>query len=426
MALTESQVLANELEAVDKKVPALFDREATFFASIEKASDVEKVSARDMRVPMEIRPGGRFGHFDPDGGDMGRGDGPTFDKAVVSTVHLKHAIEWTKKAEWSTDDGRKSVVNTLKHLIAKAMPEFRRHVDSLAMTNGNGVLATITSISNAGGKDTYTCTTDGFGVRLLRFGQFINVFDTTLATRRTISGGGTVNGEGPIDLYELADKKVRTNSQTTGVVAGDKIVVSGFTSNPTGLSLLGVAYHHDDASTGTWLGLNRANFPEIRASRVNAASAALALPFPRLAMNKVADRVGMDQDSKVTAWMHVCQKQAYEEIGQLVSVIQKAPRQEGLDLYFNDNMQLAGAPIKVSMSWDKTRIDFIKNGVWGRAEMHPAGMYTVDGRKIFEVRGASGGIATSQLFYITASFNLFVRNPAACSYIGSLAVPSGY
>jgi hypothetical protein len=427
MALTEAQVLANELEAVDKRVPALFDRDATFFADVEKRP-VEKVSNRDMRVPLELRPGGRFGHFDPDGGDMGRGDGPSFDKALVPTVHLKHAIEWTKKAEWATDDGRKAVVNTLKHLIAKAMPEFRRNVDSLCMTGGDGVLGTVgTFTANFGGsgKDRLFLTSDGFGARLLRYGQFINIYSSTLAARRVITTLGTVNGEGPIDYIDLPNKTVQINAATAALANGDKIVVSGLTATPP-VSLLGVPYHHNDASTGSWLSLDRVTIPEIRANRVNASSASLALPFPRLALNKIADRVGIDFDTKVTAWLHVCQKQAYEELGQLVSVIQKSPRQEGLDLYFNDNMQLAGAPTKPSMSWDKTRIDFIMKSVWGRAEMHPAGMYTVDGRKIFEVRGSSGGIATAQLFYITASFNLFVNNPAACAYISNLAVPSGY
>jgi hypothetical protein len=202
-------------------------------------------------------------------------------------------------------------------------------------------------------------------------------------------------------------------------------VISGVTATPP-VSLLGVPYHHSNASTGTWLGFDRATTPEIRANRVDALGAALALPFPRVAINKIGDRLGMDSIVKVTAWMHPCQKQAYEELGQLVSVIQKAPRQEGLDLYFNDNMQMAGAPIKTSFSWDKKRIDFIVNEVWGRAEMNAPGFYTVDGRKIFELRGASGGVATAQIFYITASFNLFINNPAACSYIDNLAVPTGY
>jgi hypothetical protein len=107
-------------------------------------------------------------------------------------------------------------------------------------------------------------------------------------------------------------------------------------------------------------------------------------------------------------------------------MIMKQAAPEKLNLYFGEGMQLAGAAVKPSYLWDKTRIDFVISEVWGRAEMHPAKFYDVDGRRIFEIRGATGGVATSQIFYITASFNLFVNNPAACSYIASLAVPSGY
>jgi hypothetical protein len=118
---------------------------------------------------------------------------------------------------------------------------------------------------------------------------------------------------------------------------------------------------------------------------------------------------------------------AYEELGMLVSVINRSPKgREGLDLYFGENMTIAGVPIKTHFSWDKTRIDFIANDAWGRAEMHPPGFYTVDGRRIFEIRGASGGVATSQVFYIVASFNFFLRNPAEVAYIYGLTVPAGY
>ena len=95
-------------------------------------------------------------------------------------------------------------------------------------------------------------------------------------------------------------------------------------------------------------------------------------------------------------------------------------------MFFGDAMQLAGSPLKTSYMWDKTRIDFINLSTWGRAELHPAKFYDVEGRKIFEVRGASGGVATSQVFYITASFNLFNMNPAAGAYVYGLTVPTGY
>lgn len=419
MSVTEANVASVELERVLPTVPTLFERDDTFYSQVEK-KQVEVVSNRDMRIPLELRPGGYFGHFDPDGGDLGLGSGPTYDKAVIGTVHLKHAIQWTKKAEWATDSNRKAVVNVFRQLLAKGMAEFRRNVDALCMTAGDGVLATITSVSNGSSTDTYTCTTDGFGVKLLRYGQSISVYDSTLNTHRhgAISGGEVV-----INYHDLATSTIKV-PEVTSATAGDKIVVSGLSATPP-VSLFGVPYHHSSSTSGTWLGFTRSSTPEVLANRTNAAGS-LALSHARLAINKIGDRVGIGSIPKVQAWMHPCQKQAYEELGQLVSAIFKQPKAEALDMYFGDNMQLAGAPIKTSYLWDKTRIDFVNPEVWGRAEMHPAGFYEVDGRRIFEIRGASGGVATSQVFYLSASFNLFVSNPAACSYIDGLTKPNGY
>ena len=74
-AQAAADVLALEIEKVRKKVPILFEREDTFFSSIEKR-DVNVVSSRDMVVPLEIRPGGKFRHYSPAGEDLGRGRVP--------------------------------------------------------------------------------------------------------------------------------------------------------------------------------------------------------------------------------------------------------------------------------------------------------------------------------------------------------------
>jgi hypothetical protein len=174
--------------------------------------------------------------------------------------------------------------------------------------------------------------------------------------------------------------------------------------------------------------MDRATTPEIRANRVNGGSSALTLAFARLAINKVGDRVGMDNKKKFTAWCHPAQQAAYEELGQNVIRIDKMGKEEDLDLYFNNNMRMAGAPLKTSYAWDRTRIDFIDSDAWGRAELHAPGFYSNpdSGQKLWELRGPSGGVATSWIFYIVASMNMFANNPACLSYIDSLAVPSGY
>lgn len=416
---TESQVVALELERVLPKVPTLFDREGLFYAALEKRP-VEVVSNRDMRVPLEIRPGGNSGHFDPDGGDLGRGDAPSYDKATVAPVFLKHAVEVTTLSQWATDDRRKAVLNSFRQTLAKSMAEFRRFVDSLCMTAGNGVLGTISNVASAGGTDTYTLGSDGFGARLLRYGQTINVYDSTLATNRT------VGAEKKISFYDLVNKQIKIPA-VAGAVATDKIVAQGLSATPP-VSILGIPYHHSNATTGSWLGFDRSTNPEIRANRTSGNNAFLTLPLPRLAINKIGDRVGQDNIGRLQAWMHPCQVQAYEQLGFLVTQLNQTGEGKGLDLYFGGAMQMAGAPVKKSFSWDKTRIDFVGLDVWGRGVMQEAGFYKPQGsdRYIYEVRGSSGGIATSNIFYIAAAFNVFMNNPAGASYIDSLKITNGY
>lgn len=414
MAQTESQVVAAELERVAPKVPLLFERDAMFYANVEKRP-VEVVSARDMRIPLEIRPGGLFGYYDIAGGDLGRGEGPTFEKATISTVNFKYAVEWHKKTQWATDNARKAVVNSVQHLLANAMKEFRRMVDANLMTAGDGVLGVVSAVST----NTLTLGTDGYGTRLLRHGQKFNLYDTTLATNRT------AGDERQITQVDHETKIVTySGAAIVGQTATDKVVASGLSgANPVGI--LGVPYHHSNASTGTWLGLSRATYPEIRANRINAAGA-LALPHARRALNKIGERLGQENGLKLKAWLHPCQAQAYEELGQLVTQINKTPNdKEKLDLYF-DVQQIAGVPARKHFNWDKKRIDMVVDEVWGRAEMKPAGFYEEEGRRLFEVRGPSGGVAAATLFYLVASFNTFVNQPPGLSYIDNLDIPTGY
>lgn len=416
MAVTESQVVALELERVIPKIQTLFERDDLFFATIKKR-DVEKISNRQMRVPLEIRPGGSFQYFNADGGDLGRGGGPTFEKAVLNSVFLSENIEYTKLTQWSTDSDRKAVVNAVRRLTATAMDELRRQLDAQLMQAGDGAVGTITTVTVGAGFDTYLLDSDGFGARLVRYGQTIQVFDTTLATLR---------GSGVITQWDVANKTIQVTPNIAGAVATDVLVVSGI-SSPTSLpAIYGVPYHHSNASTGTWLGFQRSSTPEIRSNGVNASSNPLSLPLPRLAINQIGNRVGINNSFNPTAWMHPAQQQAYEEIGQLVILINKQPKDEGLNMYFGGNMQMAGAGVKCSFNWSPERIDFIVDEVWGRGEILPLGFYTTDGRRIFEIRGPSGGVATAEIFYMVLGTQFFITNPAATAYIYGLAVPSGY
>jgi len=416
--------MAAELERVEPKIPILFERDDVFYSKIEKRPG-EIVSEISMRMPLEIHPSAVVGQFSSDGGDLGLGNMPDYDKAEINTVEIKIGMQWTSRRKYATDSARKAVLNTFRRDLASAMAEFRRANDSLCMTAGNGVLGIITTVSNiggVGGTDTYTLTTDGFGARLLRMKQPFSVWDPTLTVLRNV---GTLAGELVVSYIDVPNKVIQATNSPNNVQPGDLIVFSGNWISPPA-SLLGIPYHANNSTVGSWLGFNRATTPEIRANRVQAGGS-LALAMPRLAINKIGDRLGINKRKKLSACMHPCQKQQYEELGFEASIINKDAKEQGLDLYFNDNMRMAGAPVWESFSWDKTRIDFIDYDIWGRAEFYAPGWYKDEnGQRYFIMRGTSGGVATSNLAYITAAWNLYPNNPAGISYIDTLTVPSGY
>src|SRR5271169_1211408 len=157
------------------------------------------------------------------------------------------------------------------------MAEYRRFIDSLCMTAGNGVLGTISAVSTTSNVDTYTLGTDGFGARLLRYGMTINVYSSDLSTNRTVGEVGYGSAPTKISYYDLVGKQISIPA-VTGATAGDKIVAQGLSATPP-VSILGVPYHDSNASTGSWMGFDRSVTPSIRATRVSGNNASLTLPL---------------------------------------------------------------------------------------------------------------------------------------------------
>lgn len=422
-----SDVIALELEKIEKKIEILFEIDDTFYSQVEKSADATPVNSRDMKIPVQFAPGGYFGQWNPDGGNLGRGSGPSYENAIIPTVDFRYALEWTKKTEWTTE-GTKAITSTMNRNLAQAMPNFRAHMDSMCMTGGNGVLGTITASSNAGGAtgtDTFVLSND-FGVKLLMEGQKVCFYDATMTTKLN------THGDPEITFRDVPTRTIKTFpavATAPDVIppVGAKVVIEGVTgANP--VSLFGVPYHVSNSSAGNWLGFSRANYPAVRASRVDAGGAALSLPFPRLALNLLGDRAQSTKKLKLKIWLHPAQVAAYETLGQQVNVmnIDKKASTQGLDLYFGEDMSMAGVPLQPSFKWNKTRIDMLDMSSWGRAELKKPGFYTSDGRKFFEVRGGDGGVAAATLLYVVSSWNLFTSNPQENAYIDNLLVPAGY
>ena len=145
-AMSNAQTIALQLEKVRDKVPLLYERDDVLLTHDPAARRRrESFSSRNMRLPLQLIPGGKAGSYNADGGDLGRGSGTTYDVAQVSPIFFRFAVEITKLVEYATNAREKAIENAAKREIANGMKQFRAFLDKVIQTAGNGVLGTISS-----------------------------------------------------------------------------------------------------------------------------------------------------------------------------------------------------------------------------------------------------------------------------------------
>src|SRR5207244_2931214 len=87
-AQANANVVALQLEKVRDKVPLLYERDDILLTMIQQRGDVEKISSRNMRLPLQVNPGGKAGSYIADGGDLGSVAGTTLTMSVPSGAAL--------------------------------------------------------------------------------------------------------------------------------------------------------------------------------------------------------------------------------------------------------------------------------------------------------------------------------------------------
>lgn len=185
--MQNAQSVALQLEKVRDKLPLLYERDDILLTMIQQRGDVERVSSRNMRLPLQIRPGGKAGLANMDGGDLGRGSGTVYDVAQVTPVFFRHAVEITKLVEYASNAPEKAIENTAKREVKNAMAQFRAFLDKVMQTNGNGVLGNVGSITTTGlpaGVAVQFGMAKPPGAQLFYYNQTVQVYDPTLTTNR--------------------------------------------------------------------------------------------------------------------------------------------------------------------------------------------------------------------------------------------------
>lgn len=415
-ALNASRVDALLKERYRQACPYLYETTKTFCARLKKREDVEKVGRRTIRAAKKMKPGGQFRTYNPDGGDLGRGSGASYEVTTMTTLPLLLALEKTKSAQWETEQSELAIKNAVQEQLTDGVSEFATHCDRHLMGSGNGVLMTV---SSGGGTATLVATTP-IRSRRVREGNKYTIYDTNLAINRGMVEIDTNDtNTGTITLINSPVNPVIANIANTDVLMVDNI--TGAT--PTWIN--GLRYHHNSANTGFWMGLNRANFPRIRTVEVAAGGPLMPTHFRQLMQRMARLRDDIFKTGQWSWFLSLEQQAAYEELSlQITTRERKGTQREGVELLDNiDDMRISGLEAVVSANADPSIIDLVRWDNWWRGETVEFGLYTVDEIDTFPIYGASGGIAAADVMYFTQLAQWGTDDPQQGGYISGLTVP---
>lgn len=425
MAGTNSQTLALQLEKVRDKVALAFEQDSMLHGMIQERGDAEIVSTRNMRLPLALLPGGKAGAYNPDGGDLGRGSMTTYDFAQITPQYFRIAVEINTLVKYATDSREKAIENAVKRELSSSLAQFKTFMDSIIQTDGTAVIGTIQSVAS-----NVLTMVRPYGAALVYDGQTVAVYNAALTTFR---GTANVTSHDPVS----SSQTITLDAAPAGTVATDVLVYDGLGGGANPVGIFGLAYHMNSAKTGTWLQLNRATYPtQLSTPSVNAANAALVPSHIRLAFNLIRKALGINAELGKTrkpnliGYGAVEQEHAYENLGIAASQVIKegaGGRADSYDGLFTGSLTMSGVPFKPSIHADQTKIYFLDLSHWGRAVSKEIGLFEDgEGKTVFPVYGASGGVAAANLFYYDLGENIWIDNPRMGSFVASLATPNGY
>jgi hypothetical protein len=242
-AQNNAQTVALQLEKVRDKLPLLYERDDMLLQMIQQRGDVERVSSRNMRLPLQIKPGGKPGYANMDGGDLGRGGGTLYDFAQVTPTFVKFATEITKLVEYATNAPEKAIENAAKREVKNAMAQFRTFLDQCLNASASGVFGTVSSING-----NVVRLTKPPGAILFFPGETVQFYDSTLANLRGSANVVEVDRfGGQIDTTSTLPQ-ISVDAMPNGVIATDVIIPDGLLSiNPS--SIFPLKYFQSNAGT---------------------------------------------------------------------------------------------------------------------------------------------------------------------------------
>ncbi len=387
-----------------------------------KKGEVEKIGERDYRIPFETIPGGDFGTYDPQGGDMGRGSMPQGNVMIQNYFPFRMNYELDSLSIQATTNT--GIKNPFTLCTSRGYKEFMYMRDKANHGDGTATLAVATAHSSSSGVSVYTLTNGTFAAQLLRRGQPVTIYDTTGATLKTaalrITGLNSVT------------PTITLNGIVPSAAATDLICFSGVSgASPVGPR--GLAYWISYATSGTTAGINRANESQIISKSVNASTS----PYVAEHVQGLHDQILNDRADVAPELMALCapaqRANVYNNLMAIQNIRLESTKAEAVDrlpaLKDRDAFMWGGVPHYVDIHHNKSLVNFIVPSKWGMARLKDADYFETEGKtgadaRFIQIYGGSGGPAASTWFGFICSENPYTIDPGCQGVIYGLTLPA--
>lgn len=404
--------IAAQIEAIRPELPNLMLLASVLWGRIEARTDMTPVGSRPTRVPTLPISGSQFRVGNFDGPDLGRGSGPQEVPGYLSCASYLQASEYTAQSEWSTDSSAKAIQDYVALTHEQAAQTFGGYMDVMAKSDGSNTIDTIVSV-----------VTGGLVVNNANFFQSNQTVDIWTAV------GGAFVATVQIEAEDINQNTIwLTTAVPAGVTAGMVIMVNG-ASGQANTGLFGLLYYDVGSNVGNFMGINRASYPgRYIAQNVNLAGASLTPASVRALQAAVVYAMGSNiaKETDPVAHCGPDMQLAWENNALPVQsvILNELKGDQSQDMLKKEApTMMAGREILLNPRAIPGRVDFIDLKNFWRIETKPTDYYDVGGQTLFPTVGASGGINTSNVFYLVIMCQMGVRNSRVNGFLNNAAIP---
>lgn len=417
-----SQNIASQREHVRETLEELVLLQGVLWKRIQKNTDIKAISNRPARIPFNVLTGGiiRTGVNLFDGSDLGRGSAPTQTFGTLSAVSIVQASEYTSLSEFSTDSDEKAIENYVTLTNRQATETFAGYMDALlCQSDGSNTLDTVVSVNG-----------NGLVVNNADIFQDNQLLDCWTAL------GGANLGTVQILSIDIANNTIwLTGAPPAGVGTGTLLLLTG-SAGVANSGFFGIPYYHVSGNGGNFMGIPRSAFPgkfstpTVAFGSGGTTTGALTPAGVRAMQAQIDLAMGIDAaDDDVVAHMNVDMSAAWENNALPVQniIYNEMKGDSSADmLKKRQTTTIAGREILRNIRARVGRIDFLNFKHWFRLETVPLGEHDVGGQRLFPIYGGSGGLESSQIFYLELMCQFGLGQPRREAFMSSVTIPKFY